>query len=308
MNTQPHPSEEIQESKPEEIFVQNVPDPIESNISQNESKPQELNESDKDESIQFLQNVNSNEKSFGHNKFQIEIDNQKHEIEILNKSNEDKDIKLQLFKSTIMNLQSQLTEQKHKIQDLENALSNVVPKDSLSEIETNYNKLLDDHVKLTEMHKSLQILVEDKNKCNVNLENSSQTLNSEISNLENELQQLKSRNDEQVRELGTSSKLLRDVENKLTLKETLHQNMEKEVSTLRDELLNYKNRFSESNAELIQHKHLVNELKDSLQRNEISYNDLIKQKLSIENELSNLNLSGNSRRTNRYNYTNRNRL
>jgi chromosome segregation ATPase len=68
----------------------------------------------------FIANVNATPKTFGHNKFQLDIERLQDEVAKLNLTNNEKEMKLNLFKKNVANLQSELTSKIERIALLEN--------------------------------------------------------------------------------------------------------------------------------------------------------------------------------------------
>lgn len=103
-------------------------------------------------------------KKLGHNKFQLEIEELKKEIEAHIYTNNEKEMKLSLFKQNISNLQKQLQECHLKIQTLEESVNPIIEKDDsllLNEIETLKKEIVSKEYIINSQKESIDILNEN---------------------------------------------------------------------------------------------------------------------------------------------------
>lgn len=121
-------------------------------------------------------------KKLGHNKFQLEIEELKKEIESHIYTNNEKEMKLSLFKQNISNLQKQLQECHLKIQTLEESVNPIIEKDDsllLNEIETLKKEIVSKEYIINSQKESIDTLNEN----NKLLENKYEILYNESLNI-----------------------------------------------------------------------------------------------------------------------------
>lgn len=191
-------------------------------------------------STEFLEHVNSTPRIIGHNKFQLEIETLQKEIEAWKVADAQKDIKLDLFKKTISNLQGQLQEQATRISELQSTLHNNPDSAQVH----NLCQLLSD--KDNDIHNLRSTSDSTRTKlesCNTQIEELQKVIEtkSKIStSLSFEVDALKSTIDQHVRSIKQLESANLTIQQELQMKNNLVDNSQNELECLRQELAIYK--------------------------------------------------------------------
>lgn len=170
-------------------------------------------------------------KKIGHNKLQLEIEQLKSEIDKHIYANNEKEMKLSLFKKTISQLQQQLQEKHKEVQLLNNTPSQipVVISNNLEKVDDLSNKL------------SLQINITDTiNTELADLKNNNLLLQEDIIKLTDTIIILKSNIDSQVLYNNNLKIEFDESQSKNTQLSNINNSLEKEISFVKDELLRCK--------------------------------------------------------------------
>ncbi len=170
-------------------------------------------------------------KKIGHNKFQLEIEQLKSEIDKHIYANNEKEMKLSLFKKTISQLQQQLHEKHQEIQVLNNTQPHtpVVISNNLEKVDDLSNKL------------SLQISINDNTNTELaDLKKNNSLLQDDIVNLNDTIIILKSNIDSQVLNYNNLKTKFDESHSRNTQLSNINNSLEKEISFIKDELLRCK--------------------------------------------------------------------
>lgn len=170
-------------------------------------------------------------KKIGHNKLQLEIEQLKSEIDKHIYANNEKEMKLSLFKKTISQLQQQLQEKHQEIQLLNNTQPQtpVVISNNLEKVDDLSNKL------------SLQISINDNTNTELaDLKKNNSLLQEDIVNLNDTIIILKSNIDSQVLNYNNLKTKFDESHSRNTQLSNINNSLEKEISFIKDELLRCK--------------------------------------------------------------------
>lgn len=205
-------------------------------------------------SDEFLNTVNSTQKTFGHNKFQIEIDKLKAELKQSESISNQKDIKIKLFNQTLSNLGDQLKQKDIYISQLETNL-NILENKEHKEINKLTNIIDKSDCCMKEVEKEKENLHQDL--CNIK-----DTLHKKISECEkyqihckdnfkeiNALKEQLIKNTNTIDKLSTENILLTQ---KLSSKSNIADNSGKEINGLKEHIQFYKSQVDELKSQLIQ--------------------------------------------------------
>jgi len=183
----------------------------------------------------FLNEVNSTEKKLGHNMLQVEIAALQKEVEYWKTSDNEKEMKLGLFKKTISNLQSQLQDRALKITDLESKIRSQTTFDSKTILESN-NSIESLNLEKTEIQKQIELLQQQQtNDANTitSLKKQNLDLQSTLENTQSAIHNVKLSFDKQTKENETSKQLNASLQQQLDMKTNISDNLAKELETLK---------------------------------------------------------------------------
>lgn len=204
------------------------------------------------ESGEFLDRVNATPRKLGHNKLQMEIDTLNKDIEICKVASAQKEIKLDLFKKTISNLQDQLQEKVSQINELQSSLDNNPDSAQvhnlnllLSDKENENGQLLSSVNDLLAKLKSCTLELDDVHN---SLQNKSEIVTSQVS----QINELKNTIDQQVRTISQLESENLALQQELHMKSNLVDNSQPELESLRQELAVYKSRIEEQVQQILE--------------------------------------------------------
>lgn len=211
---------------------------------------------------EFLDLVNSTPRKLGHNKLQMEIESLNKDIEAWKLVDSQKQVKLDLFKKTISNLQTQLQEKAVQVNQLQLLLDNNPDSTQVQ----NLSQLLSekDH-QINELNLTVDNIRGKLESCTLQLDtfqkttqDKTETVNSQTS----EIDTLKITIEKQVRNINQleSEQLLLNQE--LQMKSNLVNNSQTELESLRQELAVYKLKVDEQVQQIIETE---NELQTQLE-------------------------------------------
>ena len=219
----------------------------------------------------FLDDVNSTEKKLGHNMLQVEIMALQKEIEHWKTSDNEKEMKLGLFKKTISNLQAQLQERTTKIATLEANMngqtnvncqekieSNTIIEDCKAEIDTLRQSLDSAQRKQADDDKAIQSLIHE---C--------QDLKNSLNTAQTTLSAVHSSFDSQTKKIETYIQSNKELQTQLDLKSNISDNLVSELETLKCELAGYKSRNEKLQSSL---EETIQQLQEQLEHKQASEN------------------------------------
>jgi hypothetical protein len=195
------------------------------------------------DTVNFLNKINSTQKIMGHNKFQQKIEDLERELAMYKKYNTEQDMKINLFKKTITNLQTQLQEKSNQIsssqtndttiytEQINNLTSNL-------ELKTKENETLLKKLNLLEKDMEYKILDFEK----VYTEYISAI--DKISEIKQLYAALDSSYQGQVNDIQKNKNIIKELENRLNLEATIKSNLETELGLLKKEVSEYRNNIN----------------------------------------------------------------
>lgn len=190
--------------------------------------------------MEFLDEANASQKKLGHNKLQVELEAAQRELVKLKQSDDEKEMKLNLYKKTIASLQSQLQEQSNKVLQLQEALKDPSGAKQNTELQ---NELQASH----EERQALQNEVNDKNVLLKLLQETVGTLQGEkqqaaisLRDMEQELSTIKGHLDEQVAMVESLTAAGKVSEQTVQMHMNMTEHLQKETQVLKEELVHYR--------------------------------------------------------------------
>lgn len=197
----------------------------------------------KTDTINFLNKINSTEKIMGHNKFQQKIEELENELNIYKKYNNEQDMKLNLFKKTISNLQTQLQEKSNQINVSQNSETSM----HIDKINTLTSNLVMKTQENDTLLQKIVILEKDIEYKSIDLEKIKHEYFSTIDKLSLVNQSYKTlelKYQEQVNDLQTNKTIIHNLEKRLNLELTIKNNLESELNLLKNEVSEYRNNIN----------------------------------------------------------------
>jgi chromosome segregation ATPase len=258
-----------------------------------EIKNEELN------SQEFVDQANCKEKTFGHNKFQLEIKNYQIQISNLDKELNNKNIQFE-------NLNNELSKQKENQiqfekkfnevkQTYENRISNLsvqyenIKKQLEQKVKENEDLKLSyklEYPAMTDLYKEIETLKNDLHEISINRDF-----------LKEKLDNLSEMYESQNKKLETSNDLCDQLNNELNLQKSICQSLEKELSILKDENINNKNKIEDLQVLLVEkNEELVNKNINNLQKISITTEESTKDVPEVSQKR--VRLYGSRRRRN----------
>lgn len=196
------------------------------------------------ESTEFLEHVNSTARKLGHNKLQMEIDTLNKEIEAWKVADAQKEVKLDLFKKTIANLQSQLQEKASRLNELQSSLDN----NPAAQIHQLTQLITDKDSKIEQLSASLEIVRRELDLCSSQLQDADKVQQSQRTMIDSkcsEIESLKTTIEQQVRSIAELEADNLTLRQDLQMKTNLVDNSQTELEILRQELAVYKTKMEE---------------------------------------------------------------
>ena len=232
-NIEEVPEQQVQESPVQETPVQETP--------VQETPVQETSQNIQTETIDFLNKINSTEKIMGHNKFQQKIEELENELNIYKKYNTEQDMKINLFKKTISNLQMQLQEKSNQMNQ-NSEISIYV--DKITDLTENLKSKTDENNTL--LHK-IVILEKDLEYKNIDLSKIKDeyfTSIDKLALLNQSYTTLELKYQSHVNDIQNNKITIHNLEKQLNLETTIKSNLESELSLLKKEVSEYRNNIN----------------------------------------------------------------
>jgi chromosome segregation ATPase len=186
-----------------------------------------------DKTNPFLENINKSPRTFGHNKYQLEIQDLKDELEKANERERQYDMKLNLFKQTIQQLQSQLQERANALQEEQQKHKDTTPETDFEEQVHTKEKEIQ---QLKQAYEELQTKVQNHN-------DSHKATMEELQEVRHTFQELKRRHhilemkfQEQVDEIRNKDNNIETLTKDLGTARNVSSSLEQEVATLKQNL------------------------------------------------------------------------
>jgi len=195
------------------------------------------------DTINFLNKINSSQKIIGHNKFQQKIEDLERELDIYKKYNTEQDMKINLFKKTISNLQTQLQEKSNQINSNQNT-ETIIYTEQINTLTSNLSLKSQENVKLLERLHLLEMEIEYKNADFEKIKNEYILTLDKMSDLKQLYSSLDSNYQSQVNDIQRNKNIIKELENKLNLEATIKNKLETELSLLKTEVSEYRNNIN----------------------------------------------------------------
>jgi len=211
----------------------------------------------------FIDQANNVQKRFGHNKFQLQIEELQQEIEKWKLADREKDMKVNLFRKTIATLQSQLQEKSNVITDLEHSLAEHPATEGIARLENNHKSALEENLLLNSQLSQLQLGFDEQSQNKLviqqQLGQSKQSLAQSI--VETEL--LKVQLDQHTTELVTARTQITSLTDQLKMNANLFDSTTNELQVVKQELAKLKT----TNEELLNnHQTVTQQLQETEQQ------------------------------------------
>lgn len=219
-----------------------------------------------EDNTSFVSNASSRSKSFGHNKFQIQLQEANDRIESLEQLVKDKDNELQLFKDNMRTFHLQLQDKNLEITQLKSDLSKY--KDNIETLTFDLNKLSVDKTSDTSNLNEKCSLLHDEN---VHLLSTIDQLHKYKNETTDKYNDLKSKYqitldllEKKSQEFTSLTSKYEDTYNELNLLKELNLKQEKEIDIVKQELFQSKNETSVLKTQLFEKDISLGELHKKL--------------------------------------------
>jgi predicted nucleic acid-binding Zn-ribbon protein len=217
----------------------------------------------------FLEDVNSSEKKLGHNMLQVEIIALQKEIDHWKTSDNEKEMKLGLFKKTIANLQAQLQERTTRIESLEANMNGQINVNSQEKLES--KTIIEDcKVEMDKLRQDLDAAHKkhiDDEKMIQSLQHECQELQGSLNTAQNTLSSIHSSFDSQTKQIEAYIQNNKQLQTQLDLNSSISDNLTIELEALKNELAGYKSRNEKLQSSL---EETIQQLQEQLERKQSS--------------------------------------
>lgn len=193
-------------------------------------------------SDQFIEHVNSTPRTFGHNKLQIDIQELQKTIEKLNLANNEKDMKVALFKKSISAIQQQLIDKASQVSLLEEKVENLST--TLTQLANSNELQVDLELEEQEKERTKQLLLKKDSKIR-DLELLTKTQLERLEQTSSELKILKSSFEEQTRVLIENEKTITILKQQTSKLVSTNDSVQDELQSLKNDLAYYKMKVQE---------------------------------------------------------------
>lgn len=200
------------------------------------------------EQEEFINQANNTPKEFSHNKLQIELEELQQSHSELKDVLSEKDMQIQLLRTTIESLQSEITNKSLDVQRLESVIEekNTIHSDTLQLLETAKSKELQLSESCSNLKNELHTLQNELS----NLKEQNFNLHRDNTNVSFELTQLKEKLDNHVSTATSEKSLVEETQSKLDALQSVHNKTCIELETLKLELAEYKTNISNKDAQI----------------------------------------------------------
>jgi hypothetical protein len=188
----------------------------------------------------FLEHVNSVNKTYGHNKFQLQIEELNNQITSIKLLNEEKELHNSQLKKSIASLQTEIESKNIKIVELEEQYKT---QRRLSE-ESDKTLIVEEQLKqIVSLQNEKHELCNKLREKDVTINDITSTLSStnvKLSKLEGSLETMTSKFDEKVKDSAILQSTIDSLKNEINMKNNLIGSLNKELESLKTELSNIK--------------------------------------------------------------------
>ena len=243
LQTQSKPSEEeIKKEVPsEEEIKQELPseEEIKQELPSEEVPSEEVPSEESEKPINFLNKINSTQKVLGNNKFQQKIEDLERELSIYKKYNTEQDMKINLFKKTIANLQTQLHEKVNQINTVQSTETSTYT-NQINDLTSKLELATKDNINLLEKIKILEGDIENKNSDFEKIKLEYFSVVDKITEIKQLYTTLETRYQTQVNDIQKNKLVINSLEKQLNLETTIKQNLKSELDLLKTEVADYR--------------------------------------------------------------------
>uniref|UniRef100_A0A6C0H7K4 Uncharacterized protein n=1 Tax=viral metagenome TaxID=1070528 RepID=A0A6C0H7K4_9ZZZZ len=211
----------------------------------------------------FIEQANNTQKTFGHNKFQLEIEQLKQEIEKWKLADREKDMKVNLFRKTIATLQSQLQEKSNVITELEQSLVDHPNTGVITHLQSNQVLVLEENLSLKSQLSKLQLEFDHQSQAHTLQQQELQETQQSLTQSTAEAELLKAKLDQLNDELVTAQEQVTCLTDQLKMNTNLFDSTTSELQVVKQELAKYKT----ANEQLVnEHQTVTQQLQETEQQ------------------------------------------
>jgi chromosome segregation ATPase len=190
------------------------------------------------ESEDFLNKANNTQKTFGHHKLQVQIDELQAELQKSKSQVKEQDTKITLFKKTIVTLQTQLQEKISQMNTRTNA--DATQNSTITKLNDKIKTHLDQNI---DLQKQVNELTDKVNQLTVELSTVAQeknTLSEKFIDMKKRCTLLEGSCQDHVQDLDHKVEMISKLQNEKDLEESLKNKMTSEMSNMQSEIENLK--------------------------------------------------------------------
>jgi len=199
---------------------------------------QDVNNETPEHVTTFIDQANNTQKRFGHNKFQLQIEELQQEIEKWKLADREKDMKVNLFRKTIATLQSQLQEKSNAITDLENSLAEHPHTTAVTQLQDSHKMVLEENVSLKSQLSQLQLAFDNQSQTTQTLQQELEQTKQTVAQSTTETELLKAKLDQRNAELVTAQEQITSLTDQLKMNSNLFDSTTSELQVVKGELAN----------------------------------------------------------------------
>ncbi|NBO99318.1 MAG: hypothetical protein EBU90_04215 [Proteobacteria bacterium] len=211
----------------------------------------------------FIEQANNTQKKFGHNKFQIEIEQLKEEIEKWKLADREKDMKVNLFRKTIATLQSQLQEKSNAITSLEQSLVDHPNTGVITQLQSNQALVQEENVSLKSQLSKLQLEFDHQSQAHTLQQQELEHIQQSYKQSKAEAELLKTKLDQLNGELVSAQEQVTSLADQLKMNANLFDSTSSELQVVKQELA----KFKTANEQLVnEHQTITQQLQETEQQ------------------------------------------
>lgn len=215
-----------------------------------------------EENLSFVSNASNRPKSYGHNKYQLQLQEANDKIEQLNNIIKEKNDELELFKNNLRSFHMQLQDKNTTIDTLTNELN--INKTSLETVTFDFNKLklekdncdtssAESHMKLYDENMELKSTIQSLHKTN------NETV-TKYNDLKVKYQTTLDLLEKKGSEYNSLEETNRNLSNELNLKSDLNMTQLSEIEILKEEVIQTRNELTLLKTQLYEKDIMIGEL------------------------------------------------
>lgn len=223
-------------------------------------EPNDVSNNTSDHVTDFIDQANNTQKRFGHNKFQLQIEELEQEIEKWKLADREKDMKVALFRKTIATLQSQLQEKSNTIINLENLLAQHPDTQGKLQLQNNNKTALEENALLTNQLNELQHRFDNQVQAHLQLQQEIEQHKQSMVQSASEIELLKGKLHQHNTELVAAQQEITSLTDQLKMKTNLLDLTVDELQVVKQELT----KLRSTNEELVnEHQTVTQQLQET---------------------------------------------